>query len=75
MNSGYTLLPSIPKLVQIVATGKVAQVPDWVYDEMIADGRAKPAMIRQVFLDGPSHAEVLDPGLVVVETYDLMNLW
>lgn len=66
---------SVPKLVQIVATGKAVAVPDWLFDEWIADGRGRAAMIKQVYLGAPSRAEELNPDLVVVEVHDLVNLW
>ncbi|GAQ40110.1 hypothetical protein MPS_5045 [Mycobacterium pseudoshottsii JCM 15466] len=42
---------------------------------MIADGRAKAAMIRIVHLDDWAETEVINPGLVVVEKFDLNSVW
>ncbi|WP_373140195.1 hypothetical protein [Mycobacterium marinum] len=70
-----TATGTLPKLVQVTAGGKVVALPPWLADEMIADGRAKAAMIRIVHLNNWAGAEVINPGLVVVEKFDLNSVW
>jgi hypothetical protein len=69
----YFTAYSLPKLVQIVASGKVVAAPVWVADEMIEAGTAKAAMIRVIRSDAPSWAQVINPGVVVVDTVDLVS--
>ncbi|ABL03610.1 hypothetical protein MUL_0998 [Mycobacterium ulcerans Agy99] len=65
----------MPKSVQVTACGKVVAFPPWLADRMIADGRAKAAMIRIVHLDDWAETEVINPGLVVVGKFDLNSVW
>jgi hypothetical protein len=54
-------------LIQITATKKLVELADFLADELIADGRAKPAMFRVQHRDNRANAEILDPNMLVIE--------
>jgi hypothetical protein len=54
-------------LIQIAATKKLVELADFLAHELIADGRAKKAMIRVLRRDPWAAGEEMDPNAVVIE--------